>query len=114
RVWQRRLSGAQALFSFANLTVAVWFAGTLFFKVAGVEPLFASKDIPSSGLLLPLGAFAATYYVVNSGLSAIVIALARRRTIVAVFREHFVWLGPGYAAGACVALLFVAALHQVR
>jgi putative nucleotidyltransferase with HDIG domain len=64
--------------------------------------------------MLPLAVFAATYYVVNHGLTAVAIALARRRSIVDVFRENFVWLGPGYAAGACVALLFVVALHQVR
>ena len=44
----------------------------------------------------------------------------RRPTIVnsrpplAIWREHFLWLAPGYAAGACVALLLVVALHQVN
>jgi putative nucleotidyltransferase with HDIG domain len=113
-VWQRKVSAAQALFNFANLTLSVWLAGTLFFRTAGIGPLFAADVVPSSGLILPLGAFVATYYTVNNGLMAVAIALARRRPLVEVFREHFLWLGPGYAAGACVALLFVVALHQVR
>ena len=112
--WQRKLTMAQTLFNFANLALSVWLAGTLFFRVAGVPPLFATEIGPSSDLVLPLTLLAATYYVVNSGLLAIAIAFARKRPVVAVWREHFLWLGPGYAAGVCVALLLVVALHQVH
>src|SRR5512132_2101210 len=48
--WQRRLSAAQALFNFANLALSVWIAGTLFFRIAAIGPMFAGAVVPSSGL----------------------------------------------------------------
>jgi putative nucleotidyltransferase with HDIG domain len=111
--WQRNLSHVQTLFNFGNLTLSVWISGQLFFFVAGVKPLF--NDIAlSGGLILPLLLFAAAFFVVNSGLTATAIALTKKQSPVAVWREHFLWLGPGYAAGACVALLLVVALRLVN
>jgi putative nucleotidyltransferase with HDIG domain len=113
--WQRKLTAAQTLFNFANLALSVWVAGTLFFRIAEIDhPLFAADILPSAGLIVPLAVLAAAYYLVNSGLTATAIAFARRRSVVSVWREHFLWLGPGYAAGVCVALLIVVALHQVH
>ncbi len=78
-----------------------------------MKPLF--RELPPSGVLfVPLLLFATTYFVVNSGLTATAIAFAKKRPPLAVWREHFLWLGPGYAAGACVALLLVVALHMVH
>jgi len=112
--WQRKLTVAQTLFNLANLALSVWLAGTIFFRIAGIEPMFATEMVLSSRLILPLTVFAATYYVVNSGLTATAIAFARERSVSAVWRDHFLWLGPGCAAGVCVALLLVVALHQVH
>ncbi len=112
--WQRKLTPAQTLFNFANLALSVWIAGTVFFRTAGIDPLLRTNIDPSSGLIVPLALLAASYYVVNSGLTATAIAFARQRPLVEVWRTHFLWLGPGYAAGVCVALLLVVALHQVH
>ena len=111
--WQRKLTPTQTLFNFATLTLSVWISGKLFFLVAGVNPLFEEMT-PSGGLILPLLLLAATYFVVNSGLIATAIAFAKKRSPFSIWREHFLWLGPGYAAGACVALLLVVALHLVH
>src|SRR5436190_403730 len=111
--WQRKLTPTQTLFNFATLTLSVWISGKLFFLAAGVNPLFEEMT-PSGGLILPLLLLAATYFVVNSGLIATAIAFAKKRSPFSVWREHFLWLGPGYAAGACVALLLVVALHLVH
>ncbi len=111
--WQRQLRPAQILFNFGNLALSVWIAGQLFFFTSGVQTLF-SHPAPYGGLLLPLAGLAAGYFFINSGLTATAIALSSRRPPFAVWREHFMWLGPGYAAGACVALLLVFALRQVE
>src|SRR4051812_23039647 len=111
--WQRKLTRVQTLFNFGNLTLSVWISGKLFFFVAGVKPLF--NDMALSGnLILPLLLLAVTYFVVNSGLIATAIAFTKKGSPLAVWREHFLWLGPGYAAGACVALLLVVALNLVH
>ena len=111
--WQRKLTPIQTLFNFGNLTLSVWISGKLFFLTAGVPPLF-EKMVPSGGLILPLLLLSASYFVVNSGLTATAIAFAKKRPPLVIWREHFLWLGPGYAAGACVALLLVVSLHLVN
>jgi putative nucleotidyltransferase with HDIG domain len=111
--WHHRWRLERNLFNLGSLTLSVWIAGRLFFLVAGIAPL-ASSGEPSSGLLLPLGVLALTYFLTNSGLIATAIALDTRRSPLAVWREHFLWLGPGYLAGACVAFLLVVVLHQVQ
>jgi putative nucleotidyltransferase with HDIG domain len=111
--WQRKLTRVQTLFNFGNLTLSVWISGKLFFLTAGVEPLFSAMA-PSGDLILPLLLLAAAYFIINSGLTATAIAMAKQRSPVTVWMEHFLWLGPGYAAGACVALLLVVALHMVH
>ncbi len=103
----------QTLFNFGSLTLSVWIAGHLFYLVAGVAPL-AGGITASGALLLPLGVLALSYFLINSGLIASAIALDARRSPFAVWREHFLWLGPGYLAGACVAFLLVIALRQVH
>lgn len=111
--WQRKLTGVQTIFNFGNLTLSVWLSGQLFFFLADVKPLSVNQSA-SSGLILPLLVLAATYFLVNSGLTATAIAVAKKRPPRAVWLEHFLWLGPGYAAGACVALLLVVALQMVH
>jgi putative nucleotidyltransferase with HDIG domain len=115
--WQRRLTRTQTLFNFASLALSVWISGKIFFIVAGVPPLFDPGTwigVSAGGLILPLVLLATTYFAVNTGLIATAIAFAKKRSPLAIWREHFLWLGPGYAAGACVALLLVVALHQVH
>ncbi len=111
--WQRKLTGVQTIFNFGNLTLSVWLSGQLFFFLAAVKPLSVNQSA-SAGLILPLLVLAATYFLVNSGLTATAIAVAKKRPPRAVWLEHFLWLGPGYAAGACVALLLVVALQMVH
>jgi len=115
--WQRKLTRTQTLFNFGSLALSVWISGKIFFLVARVPPLFSPetwRTVSPGGLILPLLLLAVTYFIVNSGLIATAIAFAKKRAPLAIWREHFLWLGPGYAAGACVALLLVVALHQVH
>jgi putative nucleotidyltransferase with HDIG domain len=109
----RRMSPDKIVFNFGNLALSVWISGTLFFAASGTGPLFGLTAWPS-GLVLPLGLMAAAYFGVNSGLIAFAIALSTGQRPFTVWRTHFMWLGPGYAAGACIALLLVVAHKQVE
>ncbi|HJR59679.1 MAG TPA: HD-GYP domain-containing protein, partial [Vicinamibacterales bacterium] len=109
--WRHRMSRQQALFNFGNLSLAVWISGTLFFVAGGVEPLFA-RPAPAGNLLLPLALLAGSYFAINSGLIAAAISFQTGQRPYDVWRSNFIWLGPGYATGASVALLVVIALQQ--
>jgi putative nucleotidyltransferase with HDIG domain len=111
--WHRRIPLDKACFNFGNLTLAVWSSGTLFFYVSGAAPLFG-RGGPSAALILPLALFAATYFVVNTGLIAIAIGFQSTTSPLVIWRRHFMRLSPGYAGSASLALLLVAALAQVH
>jgi putative nucleotidyltransferase with HDIG domain len=109
--WRHRMSRQQTLFNFGNLSLAVWISGSLFFAAGGVEPLFA-RPAPVEHLLLPLALLAGSYFAINSGLIAAAISFQTGQRPFDVWRSNFIWLGPGYATGASVALLVVIALQQ--
>jgi hypothetical protein len=112
--WRHKMSRAQTLFNFGNLSLAVWLSGTLFFMASGAAPLVDQRAAPTSSLVLPLVVMAGSYFFVNSGLIAVAIGLHTNQRSFEVWRAHFMWLGPGYLAGASVALLLVVALRQVH
>lgn len=111
--WRHRMTFAQTFFNFGNLSLAVWVSGSLFFLASGTSPL-VNLTAPTHNLVLPLGLMAASYFVVNSGLIAIAIGLQSGQHPLSLWRSHFLWLGPGYAAGASVALLLVVAMRHVN
>ena len=72
-------------------------------------------DAPDAGASIgPSALLAACFYVINTGLIAGAIAFETQGRAFHIWRTHFVWLAPGYAASASVALLLVGALQQVK
>lgn len=111
--WRHGMTVPQTLFNFGNLAFAVWISGTLFFLASGTTPLVAPHAL-TEGVVLPLALMAASYFAVNSGLIAVAIGMQTGQSPLVVWRSHFLWLGPGYAAGASVALLLVVAMRHVH
>jgi putative nucleotidyltransferase with HDIG domain len=110
----RRKHGVEfTTFNVGNLTLSVWLSGTLFFLAAGVAPL-SSSNAPVGGLLAPLLVLVASYFAINSGLTASIVATEARRPPFEVWRAHFMPLAPTYAAGASVALLLVISLRSLH
>ena len=110
---RRRNAAAQTFFNFGNLSVSVWLSASLFFLMAGASPLSVAP-VPYGTLILPLCGLAAAYFILNTGLTATIVALSLQRRPLAVWREHFMMLAPMYAAGASLALLLIVAWHQFR
>jgi putative nucleotidyltransferase with HDIG domain len=111
--WHQRMGLLKTSFNLGTLTLTSWVAGSLFFLGSGVEPLFG-RAAPTLPLIGPLALLAACFYVINTGLIAGAIAFETGGRAFQIWRTHFVWLAPGYAASASVALLLVGALQQVR
>jgi putative nucleotidyltransferase with HDIG domain len=108
--WRNSLTHTS--FNLGNLSLSVWISGTLFFLVADIAPI-ATGPAKYGELILPLTVLAASFYSLNSGLTATVIAFEVRRQPLSVWREHFAFLAPTYAAGASIAFLLVMALKQL-
>jgi putative nucleotidyltransferase with HDIG domain len=103
-----RLKGAPArvIFNTAAPSLAMWCAGMLVFRVAGL-----TLPVDSSGLIdvfAAVGAAVAIYFVLGSGFVAAVVALHERQPLWPLWRRHFagLWTGPvaGGYVGALVAL----------
>jgi len=99
RLVRTHRSLSRALFNVSAAALAMWGASNVFFALAGAAPLAAN---PSAVIahVAPLAAFALVYYVLNTGLVAVAVALGASGTVWRVWREHFMPLWPGYAGGA--------------
>jgi len=92
----------RTLFSMACLAITVQAAGFAYEALGGVPGALA-HDIP--GVAKPLVAAATMYFVFNTCLIAIAVALATRQTFGTVWNQNFLWSAPSYFVGAGVAAL---------
>ena len=107
-----KLTVERTFFNFANLALSMWAAGTVFFAMPGVQPLYGGSA-PSGSVAVYLAAMILTYFAVNTGLTAIVVGLATRRSIAGVWKGHYLPLISSYVAGGSVSLLLVLAFREV-
>ncbi|MBE3132286.1 MAG: diguanylate cyclase [Acidobacteria bacterium] len=90
----------RTLFSMASLVITVYLAGRAYAALGGN---------PSTLLLpWPLIGATATYYLVNTVLVAMAVALSSGEPFVGLWRRTFLWSAPSYFAGAGVAALAAA------
>ena len=108
---RRRRPLRQVVFNTASFAFSMWVAARAFFLIARVQPL-AISHAPMATLVMPLLALCATYFSLNSGLTAIVIALDTNQSAFQVWRRHFLWLSIGYFAAASVSFCLVLLLQQ--
>jgi putative nucleotidyltransferase with HDIG domain len=98
------------LFNGTAPAVAFWCGAQVFFWISGAAPLYGTT-ISADGVALPLACFAAVYFVLNSGLTAIAIALEKRKSAAAVFRSHFGLVSLNWFAAASAAFVLVQVAH---
>ena len=109
--WRRRHGRERVTFNTATCAFAMWAGAQVFFLAAGVPPL-ATAQTPLAQLALPLLALTAVYFLTNSGIIAVAIGLDARRSAIAVWREHFLWLSVNCFAAASVSLCLVLLMYQ--
>jgi diguanylate cyclase (GGDEF)-like protein/putative nucleotidyltransferase with HDIG domain len=96
----------RVLFNFAAPAVAVWIAARVFYGLAGIQPLALAPQ-PIVGLVFPLLVLAVLYFLLNSWLIAIAVALEQGGSPFNVWRRNFMWLSLNYFSGASVAALLL-------
>jgi hypothetical protein len=97
----------RAAFTAANLGLAAMASGcamrALATEAPGPERIEGWARLPSAGVPLPaLLAGTLIYYVVNTTMVAAAVALSEGKRPLGVWRDHFLWTGPGFVAGGAV------------
>jgi diguanylate cyclase (GGDEF)-like protein/putative nucleotidyltransferase with HDIG domain len=92
----------RTLFSMACLAITVQAAGIVYGYLGG-RPGHLGTDLVS--LAKPLVGAATTYFVFNTALIAIAIALSTSQSLLQIWNENFIWSAPSYFVGAGAAAL---------
>lgn len=94
------------LFNVSAAALSIWLSSMAFFAIARIEPL-SQHETPLPSLILPLAFLATSYFILNSGMVAIALAIERKQSAIAIWRSNFLPLSVNYLGGASVAALFV-------
>jgi putative nucleotidyltransferase with HDIG domain len=101
---QRNRRFYRGLFNVAEPAISTWTAGTVFIAISGL-PLLSPAHASTPRLLLATIALAAVYFVLNSGLTAIAMALESRTSVVEVWRPNAAYVAINIYAAASIAML---------
>ena len=109
--WRRGHARERVTFNTSTCAFAIWAGSQVFFWMAGVQPLTQAHS-PVVQLVLPLLALTAVYFVANTGMIAIAVALDTGRPTLMVWRQHFLWLMANYFAAASVSFCLVLLMYE--
>lgn len=97
----------RVIFNASVAGMSTWIGGHVLFAVTGIEP-FSIRQTPLALILIPLAAFTAIYFLLNSWLVTMALALERGERPFPIWRANFLWLSLNYFGSASVAALLVA------
>jgi putative nucleotidyltransferase with HDIG domain len=100
------------VFNISAVALATRISGEVFFGVAGIQP-YSLSHTPLSQILLPLFLFTLTYFLLNSWLVTIALALEQGKPPLAIWRDNFLWLSVNYVGGGSVAALLVTYTREI-
>ena len=92
--------------------LSVWAACYLYRAVGGIPPLSLAPAALTT-LVVPVFVLAASYLLMNTWLTAGVMALESGASIVGIWRKHITWLSVNFLAGASIAMLLAVNMRQV-
>ena len=99
-----RLQFVKTLFNIGNAVLSTTVGWLLYRWLAAADAGFEQP--------LLLGAVSATYFIVNTGTVAVVVALTESKNALAIWRESYFWSFPYYLFGAS-AVWIIASLNRV-
>ena len=112
--WLRPQSRApqRVLFNAAAPAVAIWVSGTVFYWFSGITP-YLRHATPLPVLFLPLAVFTTLYFLLNTWLVALAVALHKNQSPLRIWWPQFTWVSVNYFSGASVAALLVTYSHSI-
>jgi putative nucleotidyltransferase with HDIG domain len=100
------------LFNIFEPAVSISLASALYSWVSGVPPLSVAPA-PLTVLVMPVFLLASSYLLLNTWLTAWVMALEAGTSPFEIWRRHIVWLSVNFLSGASIALLLSVNMRQV-
>ncbi len=110
--YRKRHDRTRTAFNTAAPALSMWVAARGFFALSDIAPALVAST-PIAALLTPLLCLTVVYYLLNSGLTAVVIGLATRQSPMLVWRHHFLSLSLNYVAAGSLALCLILIVQQV-
>ena len=111
--WLRRDSRSRlrAMFNMAAGAIAISSAAAVFQMTVTANPAAAA---PLEQLVVPVLLLAVSYFLINSWLIAIAVALEQSLSAIDIWRKNFLWFGLNYLGGASAALVLVSFTREVN
>jgi signal transduction histidine kinase len=103
-----------ALFNVAATTVSASISGAVFHYLMPRGPLAQGPAISVRELFVPLGALAITHYLANSGSVSIIVALEKRKNLLTVWKDGFLWTSATYLIGAVAAGAIAISVRKIE
>jgi putative nucleotidyltransferase with HDIG domain len=109
---RRKNTLQQLLFNFASSAVSLWCGVQTYFFLAGHTPLATGAPF-ESWTIAPLMCLAAVYFGLNSGLTAVAVALSKQTSVFALWRQHFAVVSLNYFAAASASFFLIVLARYV-
>lgn len=104
--WRRHRRLHQVLFNTTEPALSIFVAAHVFFAMTGLDPN-AGTPINVGEHFGALVAFTSTYFLLSSGLNALVVSIHHRAPLWPIWRQHFGWVLLNYFGATSVAALLV-------
>lgn len=101
----------RSLYNLSVASLSLWSASTIFYLLVGEMPI--SEQVVLTSLLGPLFVLAATYFLFNSWLVAIVLSFEQQVSVPVLWWRNFPWFSLNYFGGVSAAALLVSYTHEV-
>jgi putative nucleotidyltransferase with HDIG domain len=102
----------RVIFNVSAVALATRASGEVFFAVAGISP-YSIAHTPLSQILFPLFLFTLSYFLLNSWLVTVALALEQAKAPFTIWRHNFLWLSVNYFGGGSVAGLLVTYTREI-
>lgn len=102
----------RVIFNVSAVALATRISGEVFFAVARIPP-YSAAHTPLSQILLPLFLFTLSYFLLNSWLVTVALALEQDKPPATIWRHNFLWLSVNYFGGGSVAGLLVTYTREI-
>lgn len=105
--WRRGHSAHQLWFNPTSSAASLWAGAHVYYLLATTGPLADADTVVGAETLGPLAALVATYFLLNSGLTCVAVALEKGTSPLKLWRQHFAILSISYFAAASATFFLI-------